>query len=135
MDIRITKHLFLAWAWLLLSAATYSQGFLKADGKHIVNDRKENILLRGIGLGGWMLQEGYMLRVPGEGQQHFIRAKIDSLVGPERTQAFYNAWLSNHTRRVDVDSLRSWGFNSVRLPMHYNLYTLPIEKEPVAGQQ
>ncbi|MEP6749924.1 MAG: cellulase family glycosylhydrolase, partial [Bacteroidota bacterium] len=31
--------------------------------------------------------------------------------------------------------LHAWGFNSVRLPMHYNLYTLPIEKEPVAGQQ
>ncbi|HMC85884.1 MAG TPA: cellulase family glycosylhydrolase, partial [Chitinophagaceae bacterium] len=25
--------------------------------------------------------------------------------------------------------------NSIRLPMHYNLYTLPIEKEPVAGKQ
>lgn len=29
---------------------------------------------------------------------------------------------------------KAWGFNSVRLPMHYNLYTLPIEEEPVAGQ-
>jgi endoglucanase len=33
----------------------------------------------------------------------------------------------------DIDSLKAWGFNSVRLPMHYNLFTLPIEKEPVAG--
>ncbi|GAC1424888.1 MAG: hypothetical protein NVSMB7_01040 [Chitinophagaceae bacterium] len=44
-------------------------------------------------------------------------------------------WLSNHTRKIDIDSLKAWGFNSVRLPMHYNLYTLPIESEPVAGQQ
>ena len=34
----------------------------------------------------------------------------------------------------DIDSLKAWGFNSVRLPMHYNLFTLPIEKEPVAGK-
>jgi hypothetical protein len=34
----------------------------------------------------------------------------------------------------DIDSLKAWGFNSIRLPMHYNLFTLPIEKEPVAGQ-
>src|SRR6185437_15341449 len=27
-----------------------------------------------------------------------------------------------------------WGFNSVRLPMHYALYTLPVDQEPVAGQ-
>jgi hypothetical protein len=31
--------------------------------------------------------------------------------------------------------MASWGFNSVRLPMHYNLYTLPVEEEPVPGTQ
>lgn len=82
-----------------------------------------------------MLQEGYMLRVNNIGsQQHLIRAKIEELVGPEATRNFYHAWLSNHTRRIDIDSMSAWGFNSVRLPMHYNLYTLPIGKEPVAGQ-
>jgi len=30
--------------------------------------------------------------------------------------------------------MKSWGFNSVRLPMHYNLFTLPVEKETVKGQ-
>ena len=38
-----------------------AQEFLKASGKQIVNEKNENVLLRGIGLGGWMLQEGYML--------------------------------------------------------------------------
>ena len=27
------------------------------------------------------------------------------------------------------------GFNSIRLPVHYNLMTLPIEDEPIPGQQ
>ncbi|HVZ97828.1 MAG TPA: cellulase family glycosylhydrolase, partial [Chitinophagaceae bacterium] len=36
--------------------------------------------------------------------------------------------------KADVDSLHAWGFNSIRLPMHYNLFTLPAEEEPVAGQ-
>jgi endoglucanase len=30
--------------------------------------------------------------------------------------------------------MAAWGFNSVRLPMHYALYTLPVDKEPVAGK-
>lgn len=111
-----------------------SQGFLRAKGTQIVNQKGENVLLRGIGLGGWMLQEGYMLRVNGQGQQHKIRAGIESLIGPQRTQEFYDAWLDNHTTKADIDSLKAWGFNSVRLPMHFNLYTLPVEKEPVAGQ-
>jgi hypothetical protein len=33
-----------------------------------------------------------------------------------------------------VDLLAKTGFNSIRLPMHYNLFTLPIEEEPVRGQ-
>ena len=114
---------------LIFFSNAHSQGFLRTDGKRIVNEKGENVLLRGIGLGGWMLQEGYMLRVPGEGQQHRIRAKIAELIGEENTSDFYNAWLANHTRRIDIDSMKAWGFNSVRLPMHYNLYTLPIEEE------
>lgn len=111
-----------------------SQGFLKADGQKIVNSKGENVLLRGIGLGGWMLQEGYMLHINQEGQQHRIRQRIEDLIGQKQTEAFYDAWLSNHTQKADIDSLRSWGFNSVRLPMHFNLYTLPVEKEPVPGK-
>jgi hypothetical protein len=111
-----------------------SQGFLKADGKWIVNAKGERVLLRGIGLGGWMLQEGYMLRLKGEGQQYRIRERIKDLIGEEKTEAFYHAWLSGHTQKADIDSLRSWGFNSIRLPMHYRLFTLPTEQEPVKGK-
>ena len=114
-------------ALLLLSVCLFfngrSQGFLKTSGTSIVDSKGKNVLLRGIGLGGWMLQEGYMLHVPGEGQQHKIRARIEGLIGKDKTNAFYDAWLSNNTTRADIDSLKAWGFNSVRLPMHYNLYT------------
>jgi endoglucanase len=112
-----------------------AQGFLTANGKTITNEKGEKIILRGIGLGGWMLQEGYMLRVNGIGQQqHVIKTKIEELIGKEKTEEFYNAWLANHTRHVDIDSIAKWGFNSVRLPIHYNLFTLPVDQEPVAGQ-
>jgi len=113
-----------------------AQGFLKAMDKQMVNEKGENVLLRGIGLGGWMLQEGYMLGLSNNWQQqNQIRKHIAALIGEDRAQEFYDVWLANHTRKIDIDSLSAWGFNSVRLPMHYNLYTLPVEKEPVAGQQ
>jgi aryl-phospho-beta-D-glucosidase BglC (GH1 family) len=112
----------------------FSQGFLKAEGSRIVNEKGENVLLRGIGLGGWMLQEGYMMKVNKEGQQYRLRERIQDLIGQKQTQEFYDLWLNNHTRKADVDSLKAWGFNSIRLPMHYNLYTLPVDQEPVAGQ-
>jgi endoglucanase len=124
---------------LLVSAITSgvatAQGFLKTDGKRIVDEKGNNILLRGMGLGGWMLQEGYMLRVEKIGQQqHVIRKNIADLIGVKKADAFYDAWLANHTRKIDIDSMARWGFNSIRLAMHYNLYTLPVEKEPIAGE-
>jgi endoglucanase len=109
--------------------------YLHTQGKQIVDKNGQEVILRGMGLGGWMLQEGYMLETNSfANPQHQIRAKIQDLIGEANTNQFYEAWLANHCTERDIDSLASWGFNSVRLPMHYNLFTLPIEKEPVAGQ-
>jgi hypothetical protein len=133
---KITASLCLGFASAILLSSSFAgaQGYLRADGQFIVNEQGEKVLLRGMGLGGWMLQEGYMLKLGNLGQQHVIRTKIEELIGAEATQEFYRAWLANHTTKADIDAMAEWGFNSVRLPMHFNLYTLPIEQEPVQGQ-
>lgn len=141
MQLKSVKNIFSAKGLLMFAAASFisihiqaQQGFLKAEGKKIVDEKGKNVLLRGMGLGGWMLQEGYMLHVNKDSRQYRIRERLEELMGPAETKEFYDAWLANNTRKIDVDSMHRWGFNSVRLPMHYNLYTLPIEKEPVTGQ-
>lgn len=118
---------------IVISQISYSQGFLKVKEKQIVDGSGKEIILRGIGLGGWMLQEGYMLQING-GIQHEIKARITDLIGKENCDKFYDLWLQNHTTKADIDSLAKWGFNSVRLVLHYNLFTLPVEDEPVKGQ-
>jgi hypothetical protein len=128
------------WLPLLLgsfmsgAAASPPEGFLRVDGDRIVDGQGREVLLRGMGLGGWMLQEGYMLGIKKEGTQHSIKARIADLIGREDTEEFYRLWRQNHMTRADVDRLAASGFNSIRLPMHYNLFTLPIEEEPVKGQ-
>jgi hypothetical protein len=112
-----------------------SQGFLKASGKQIVNEKGENVLLWGIGLGGWMLQEPYMFQLTeAAGTQTEIKSKIIELIGQKNCEEFYTRFLNNMITEKDVDALKSWGFNSIRLPMHYNLFTLPSDKETVKGQ-
>ncbi len=120
---------------LLVSLNSFCQtGFLHADGKKIVNGSGEEVLLRGMGLGGWMLQEGYMLETDKfAGTQHEIKAIIQDLIGKDGMEAFYDEWLKNYCTKEDVDTMAAWGFNSIRLPMHYNLFTLPIDDEPVKG--
>jgi endoglucanase len=114
---------------------SFSQG-LKTSGKKIVDKNGNEVLLRGMGPGGWLVMEGYMNQSAGiAGPQHEIKNKLIELMGKEKTETFFTEWRKNHFTKRDVDSLAAWGFNSIRLPMHYNLMTLPIEDEPVAGQQ
>jgi len=119
----------------LFPSCIFAQGFVHRDGQNIVDGNGKNIVFRGLGLGGWMVQEGYMIKT-GEfaGPQFKIREKIVDVIGEENTIEFYKNYKNNGITKADIDSLAAWGFNSVRLPMHYNLYTLPIEKEPVKGE-
>src|SRR5439155_22032015 len=123
---------------VLLLAASHahaqSAGYLHARDSRIVNEQQQEVILRGMGLGGWMLQEGYMLGIRNEGTQHSIKARIADLIGKEDCDKFYQLWLQNHMSRADVDLLGESGFNTIRLPMHYNLFTPPIEEEPLKGQ-
>ncbi len=72
----------------------HAQGFLKAEGQKIVNAKGQNILLRGEGLGGWMLQEGYMLGINKDAQQNKIRSRIEDMMGAKETEEFYDAWFT-----------------------------------------
>jgi aryl-phospho-beta-D-glucosidase BglC (GH1 family) len=100
-----------------------AQGFLHRQDKKILDGSGQEIILIGMGLGGWLVQEGYMLQNSGfANAQWEIRKKISDLVGEANTELFYEKYRDNFIRKIDIDSLKSWGFNSVRLPMHYNLF-------------
>src|SRR5215510_1111027 len=131
------KRLLILWPVITLAAnlvQAEAPRFLHAKNARILDGQEQEIILRGMGLGGWMLQEGYMLGVRSNGTQHSIKARITDLIGKENCDKFYQLWLQNDFTRDDVDLLAKCGFNSIRLPMHYNLFTLPIQDEPVPGQ-
>ena len=120
----------------LVSVLAMGQGFLHTDGKNIVDGNGENFLIRSIGTGNWMIMEGYMMKSNGPADTHSeFRNKLVETIGTEKTDSFYTAWLHNYMQEEDVDSLASWGFNSIRAALHYKWFTLPIEDEPVPGEQ
>lgn len=55
------RNLFVLFLIFNLSNAQ----MLSTSGSQIIDDNNQPILLRGIGLGGWMLQEGYMMNSNG----------------------------------------------------------------------
>lgn len=128
-----TQALSLASA-VMFACSVSAQGFMHADGKKIVDINGDEIILRGHAPGGWMVMEPYMMETESfTGSQHEIKAKMVNLIGQDNTDEFFRRWHDNGFQRQDVELLAQMGFNSIRLPMHYNLFTLPVEQEPVKG--
>ena len=125
---------FLTIFFFLATNLIYSQN-LSTLGPYLKDDNSNNVILRGINLGGWMLQEPYLFQFTGAADsQHEFKEKLVEFIGQENTDNFYNAWYESFITQGDVDSLASHGYNSIRLPMHYDLFTLPIQDEPVSGE-
>jgi endoglucanase len=107
---------------LQLPAPSRSQGYLHSAGTYILNGSNIPITLRGMGLGGWLVPEGYMI-----GTSSFANSPtaflntVTALVGDANADLFFAAYRQEYIQRKDIDSLAHWGFNSVRLPMHYGL--------------
>ncbi|HQV33902.1 MAG TPA: cellulase family glycosylhydrolase, partial [Calditrichia bacterium] len=109
--------------WLMLmSPALFCQGFLGVNGTAIVDDAGQPYMLRGYGLGGWLVPEGYMLHTPGYGSPTDIRNKIADLLGEQDTEEFYRRYRANYVNEQDIQQIADWGFNSIRLPFHYDQF-------------
>lgn len=136
--IQIPAVLFFISITFLCSSCVHSDktGYIHARGTAIVDGSGQGILLRGMGFGGWMVMEPYMMNLSESAKagQHSILAGIDELVGPDNRETFHEAWLENFCTGADIAALKQAGFNSLRLPLHYNLFTLPVEDEPVTGE-
>ena len=104
---------------ILLSQPCFS--FLKRDGKRIVDSEGNEVLLRGIGLGGWLVPEGYQLHIPGFGSPTSIRNKIIDLIGQQSADQFFQLYRENYVKEDDIAQISALGFNSIRLPFNYRL--------------
>lgn len=110
---------------LFSTSVVSAQGFLRTQGTKIINDNGE-VLLRGMGLGGWLVPEGYMLGTSAFANSPTqIRNKIEALVGTENRKLFYQKYQENFVTKADIDQLKEFGFNSVRLVFHWDKLTPP----------
>lgn len=77
------------------------------------------VLLRGFGLNGWLLPEGYMWQMEGEfDRPRRIEQLIESLCGAEYAASFWQRYEENYITQKDIEWIASHGFNSVRLPLN-----------------
>ncbi|GGC31963.1 hypothetical protein GCM10011386_25090 [Parapedobacter defluvii] len=105
---------------------------LRAEGNKVVNTQNEEVVLRAVGLGYWLLQEGYMLNPHDQSkaatQWQMKRNYYNQGLTEEQVETFYRQWRDNFITKKDIDYIASLGFNSVRLPMHYDLFLTPEQR-------
>jgi len=111
----------------LNESAQAQNNFLHAQGTKIIDGNGNEVLLRGIGLGEYMLIEPYMWGINNpqnkkSDTQQAILASLAQLTGRDNVNAFMDEYRKNFMTESDVQMLKEAGFNSIRLPMHYNLF-------------
>ena len=103
-------------------------GFLRAQDGKIVNGRGEEILLTGMGLGNWLLPEGYMWRFRGRyNSPRRIEELVRDLCGSRFAADFWRKFRENYITESDIAAMAEVGFNSVRIPIGWRTM---MEDEP-----
>ncbi|MGI8962247.1 MAG: glycoside hydrolase family 5 protein [Bryobacteraceae bacterium] len=97
--------------------------FVRTQGKNLVNPLGGKLRLRGINLGNWFEPEGYtFLFDGGPASPREIEAFFNELIGPAEAEAFWKKYRQQYITKHDIELIRTSGFNSVRIPLHYKFF-------------
>lgn len=130
------KKIALLLLLITMSYAGFSQqkkqlGFLHTSGQDIVNESGKKIFLKGVGLGNWLLPEGYMWKFGALGDRpRKIEKVVADLIGKEKATAFWKTFRQNYITEADIKRIAELGFNSVRPALNSRLF-LTEEEKPV----
>ena len=98
-------------------------GFLHTQAQDIVDEQGNKILLRGVGLGNWLLPEGYMWKFGGAGDRpRKIEKIVSDLAGPEYARHFWTEYRKNYITENDIRRIAELGYNSVRPALNARLF-------------
>jgi endoglucanase len=131
------KSRLLSWGILsaiaLMACANVNaqMSFLSQSGINIVNTSGSNVILKGVNLGNWWIQEGWMISADGSnpGTQSQMKLILKNQGQTEaQIEAFYASWRTNFIQKADIDFIKSKGMNCIRVPMHYELFLTPAQR-------
>ena len=96
------------------------KGFLQCKGKNIIDEQGNPYILRGLGIGGWLVKEGYMIHSAAPSPSTIEKCWID-LLGKKEGTEYIKKYQENFCNEKDFKVIAELGFNSVRIPFHYNM--------------
>lgn len=105
---------------------------LHCSAGKILDENNATVILRGFGLGNWLMTEGYMWKITSKSYDapREMEAGVLDLVGQDTATAtqFWKLFHDNYTTEKDFCAMKAWGCNSVRISFNANLI------QPRSGQ-
>ena len=97
--------------------------FLHTSGHYMLNEQGDTVLLRGVGLGNWLLPEGYMWHFGEDGDRpRKIEKIVEDLTSPEFSENFWKEFRLNFIQEADIIRIKELGFNSVRPALNARVF-------------
>ncbi len=93
---------------------------LRTKGRKFVDEKGREIVLKSIGIGGWLMMEGYMLggkNIP----EHIFKATLRKIYGKAKADRFAGQFCEHFFNEKDVKRIKKLGFNCARLPINYRV--------------
>lgn len=121
---------------LLCLCAVYADArskFVTVRGSEIVAPDGRALTLKGIGLGNWLVPEGYMFKFKSATSPRQIQEVLNELVGEEEARRFWKSYRDNYITEDDIRFIKHSGFNSVRVPFDYRLFVNEDEPRKLEG--
>ncbi len=92
------------------------------EGKEFIEPDGKILHIKGISLGNWLMPEGYMFKFEVAKAPRQIYGAFERLLGAERAAAFWREFRARYITEEDLRFIKSAGFNTVRIPLHYALF-------------
>jgi len=90
------------------------EGYTTSGAQIVDRATGEPIHLIGLGLGGWLLPEGYMWGIRRLDRPRQFEAAIEDLIGPSDAAEFWRRYHDNYVTEQDFEAMAAMGVNSVR---------------------
>lgn len=130
---RIHKLLLTCIVLLSTISANANSKFVSTKGKDFIAPDGKILALKGIGLGNWLLPEGYMFEFKKAGSPLQIYEMTNQLIGESESRKFWKSFRDNYITREDIKFIKKSGFNSVRVPFNYRLFVSESDPQKLEG--
>jgi len=96
--------------------------FCHVSGRAILSPAGDTLNLKGIGLGNWLVPEGYMLKFEKTNSARMLFDMTAQLIGEQDAEIFWQKYRQKYITEKDIRFIKECGLNSVRVPLHYKLF-------------